>query len=294
MIAGDTSEAQREQIEAALGAIVAEACRSAVGQLDGRAAESLLQVRNGLQTEIADAVTQAIRRGAVSVKFKDEIVPSRRHYPPAYRPKPIEAQVSELRRIFPELGPCMEKLARNELPEGPEAWFAIPRWQLLAPTYNEAVDRAVAALATRRRFSHRLLERTGPNFLRRTDRSVAALERLTEMQPGQDILALPAQFGMLHRGASARRAREGMAGNEFGLGVFSVVCMLLTHPERLSSEQTLMIDCSGDEYSFRGDSKFDRVPLFDFDISGIEFSVFYEDRAWNLWGTPSGFLYRLS
>ena len=28
----------------------------------------------------------------------------------------------------------------GRLPEGAEAWFAIPRWQALAPTYNEAVE----------------------------------------------------------------------------------------------------------------------------------------------------------
>jgi hypothetical protein len=103
-----------------------------------------------------------------------------------------------------------------------------------------------------------------------------------------------AQAGMLHRGCSARRARVRMAGNEFGLGVFDVACILLTHPERLSTDETLMIDCGGDEYSVHGDYSFDRVPLFDVDIAGIEFSIFYEDRSRNLWGTPSGFLYRIS
>ena len=52
-----------------------------------------------------------------------------------------------------------------------------------------------------------------------------------------------------------------MAGNEFGLDVFSFVCMLLTPPERLSTGNTLMIDCSGDEYSVLGDCSFDRVPI---------------------------------
>ena len=78
------------------------------------------------------------------------------------------------------------------------------------------------------------------------------------------------------------------------LGVFAFGCMLLTHPERLSSGETLMVDCGGDEYSVRGDYTFDRVPLFDYDISGIEFSIFYEDRARNLWGTPTGFLYKMT
>jgi hypothetical protein len=153
---------------------------------------------------------------------------------------------------------------------------------------------ALAALGTRRKFGHRLAGRLGPTFLRQSERAKLAENVLLDQQQGQDILVLAAQAGVLHRGRSARRARVAMAGNEFGLGVFAVTCMLLTHPERLSSECGLMIDCGGDEYSFRGDYTFDRVPLFDYDIAGIEFSVFYEDRARDLWGTPSGFLYKLS
>jgi len=84
-----------------------------------------------------------------------------------------------------------------------------------------------------------------------------------------------------------------MVGNEFGLGVFAFAAMLLTHPERLSSSNALMVDCCGDEYSIQGDMTFDRIPLFDFDASGIEFSMFYEDRARNLWGSPTGFLYKI-
>jgi hypothetical protein len=36
------------------------------------------------------------------------------------------------------------------------------------------------------------------------------------------------------------------------------------------------------------------VPLFDFDLGGVEFSIFYEDRARNLWGTPTAFAVKLS
>jgi hypothetical protein len=107
------------------------------------------------------------------------------------------------------------------------------------------------------------------------------------------MLVVGAQMGMLHRGSSARRTRVALAGNEFSLGVFAFASVLLTHPERLSTGETLMVDCSGDEYSVRGDYTFDRVPLFDYDLSGIEFSIFYEDRARNLWGTPTGFLYKM-
>jgi hypothetical protein len=242
---------------------------------------------------VAERVVEIIQRHTVSNKFKDEEVGSNRVYPPTYRVRPVEAQVTELRKLFPGLGACQEKLSRKPLPLGAEAWFAIPRWQALAPTYNEAVDRMIAVLSTRRKFSNRLIGKLNDKFLRQSERSKLAEKILGEQQQGSDILVIGAQAGMLHRGSSARRTRVAMAGNEFGLGVFAIGCILLTHPERLSTGDTLMIDCSGDEYSVRGDYTFDRVPLFDYDMAGIEFSIFYEDRARNLWGTPTGFLYKM-
>jgi hypothetical protein len=206
----------------------------------------------------------------VSDRFKDEEAGSNRAYPSDYRVRPVEAQVTELRKLFPALGDCQEKLARRPLPEGAEAWFAIPRWQALASTYNRAVEIMLEAFANRRRFSNRILGRLGEIFLRRSERSILAEEILADQQQGSDILVVAAQAGLLHRGSSARRTRVAMAGNEFGLGVFAVGAILLTHPERLS-----------------------RVPLFDYDITGVEFSAFYEDRARNLWGSPTGFLYKL-
>jgi hypothetical protein len=155
------------------------------------------------------------------------------------------------------------------------------------------VEILLEAFAKRRRFSNRIVDRLEETFLRQSERSILAQEILDDQQQGSDILVVAAQAGMLHRGTSARRTRVAMAGNEFGLGVFAVGSILLTHPERLSSTETLMIDCCGDEYSLHGDRIFDRVPLFDYDLTGIEFSAFYEDRARNLWGSPTGFLYKL-
>jgi len=148
---------------------------------------------------------------------------------------------------------------------------------------------AAGILTSKRRFSNRIIGKLGETYLRQTERSRLAETILGEQQEGSDILVVGAQAGMLHRGASARRTRISMAGNEYAMGVFAFGCILLTHPERLSTGDTLMIDCGGDEYSVRGDYTFDRVPLFDYDMAGIEFSIFYEDRARNLWGTPTAF-----
>ncbi len=292
-LSGNMTEQQNECLQELLGEAAKGACLTAIGQLDQQSAQIVLEKGTKLTSEVIDSLVTIINRHTQSDKYKDEQVGSDRVYPPTYRVRPLEAQVTELRKLFPGLGNCHEKLARRPLPEGAEAWFAIPRWQALAPTYNEAVEMVLGVLASKRRFQNRVAGRLGPTYLRQSERSALAGKILVDQQQGNDILVVAAQAGMKHRGRSARRARVAMAGNEFGAGVFPVACILLTHPERLSCEDTLMVDCSGDEYSLHGDVTFDRVPLFDYDISGLEFSVFYEDRSRNLWGTPSGFLYKV-
>lgn len=288
-IAGDTTPEQQESLKDALSEASQRILRSALKHLDRQNIDLLLELEDKLKAEIASAGFKIIERLTISDKFKDEETVSQRGYPPTYRVNPIEAQVTELRKAFPALGGCTEKLGRKPLPEGAEAWFAIPRWDAVAPTYSQAVQAAITALGNKRRLSNRILEKMGPTYLRQNDRTRQAESILAGQQPGSEILVVAAQFGMRHRGCSARRARVALAGNEFGLGSFAIACMLLTHPDRLSRADALMIDCSGDEYSLYGDIVFDRVPLFDFDIGGLEFSIFYENRARNLWGTPTGF-----
>jgi hypothetical protein len=270
-----------------------EAYLSSIEQIDMQSAQVVIDLEKKLRAEVAELIVNVIHKHTISDKYKDEETASNRVYPPTYRVRPVEAQVTELRKIFPGLGTCMERIGRRQVPEGAEAWFAIPRWEALAPTYNEAVEMVLGVLGSRRKFQNRIAGRLGPTYLRQSERTKLAGKILADQQTGNDILVVGAQNGMLHRGCSARRTRVSMSGNEFGLGVFAFACILLTHPERLSSEDTLMIDCGGDEYSVRGDYTFDRVPLFDYDISGIEFSIFYEDRSRNLWGTPTAFLYKM-
>jgi len=293
-IAGNTTERQNQMLGELLSEAVRAAWSKAIELLDRQTAQMLLEMDGKLKAEVASRVFDVIEQCSTSDKYKDEEVRSNRVYPPTYRVRPIEAQVMELRKLFPDLGACQEKLERLPLPAGAEEWFAIPRWQAVASTYNEAVELALELLVSRRRFENRIAGRLGEAYLRQTERSKLAERILAEQQAGCDILVVAAQAGMLHRGCSARRTRVTMARNEFGLGVFAFACMLLAHPERLSNCDTLMVDCGGDEYSLHGDLVFDRVPLFDYDISGIEFSIFYDDRARNLWGTPTGFLYKLA
>lgn len=289
-LSGNTTEQQREALREVLADAVRIAYDRALQQLDRQTAQTILETESQVKCEIAALMAEAIRRRTVSDKYKDEEVGSDRVYPSSFRIRPVDAQLLELRKHFPRLGACDVKLSRRPLLPGAEAWFVIPRWQAVAPTYNEAVEAALGTVAARRRFDNRLAGRLGPAHLRPSERSQLAERILTEQQSGNEILVVAAQVGMLHRGTSARRTRVSMAPNEFALGVFAFLCILLTHPERLSACETLMVDCGGDQYSVHGNGIFDRVPLFDYSLNGIEFSCFYEDRARNYWGTPTGFL----
>lgn len=293
-LSGLISDRQKMILAHLFKQILGAAFEKSIEHLDHQSAQAVIESDARLQQELTEFAIHAVQRYTVSDKYRDEAVGSNRHYPPSYKIKPVEAQVTLLRQIFPMLATVDETIPRTyRLPEGAEGWFAIPRWQAISASYNEALERMIEAMARRRRFSNRILHRMGVQYLRQTERTAAAQQILCEQQKNNDILIVAAQAGMLHRGSSARRTRVELAINEYSLDTFAVAAMLLTHPERLSVSNTLLIDCSGDEYSADGNELFDRVPLFDFDIGGVEFSIFYHDRARNLWGSPTGFLFKV-
>ena len=292
-ITGNTTSEQQEALRKFLGEAVSAASRSAIEKLDRQTAQLVLEKHARLKEEFTQSVIEIVQRYTVSDRYKEEETSSKREYPPNYRVRPVEAQVTGLRKLFPKLGGCMERIARRPLPEGAEAWFAIPRWEAVAPTYNEAVELVMEELGKQRKFANRMQSKLSAAHLRATERSERALSLLAGQQPESDILVVGAQLGRLHRGCSARRTRVIMQGNEFGLGVFAFGCILLTHPERMSMMDALMVDCGGDEYSLGADGVYDRVPLFEYDLGGLQFSVFYNDRSRNLWGSPSGFLFQM-
>ena len=292
-ITGNTTSEQQEALRRFLGEAVGAASRAAIEKLDRQTAQLILEKHARLKAEFTQSVIEIVQRHTVSDRYKDEEAGSQREYPPQYRVRSIEAQVTGLRKAFPLLGNCMERVSRRPLPDCAEAWFAIPRWQALAPTYNEAVELVLEALTAQRKFSNRMQGKLSAAHLRAMERSERAMALLAGQQPGNDIVVVAAQLGRLHRGCSARRVRVIMKGNEFGLGAFAFGCILLTHPERMSMLDALMVDCAGDEYSLGGDGVFDRVPLFDYDLGGLQFSVFYHDRSRSLSGSPSGFLFEM-
>ncbi len=228
--------------------------------------------------------------------FKNEEVQSGFTYPKFYKPKSLMEQVEILGEFFPNISQLRDEHWQSlykALPANAEGWFVLPRWQKIAPTYGQAVRRVLEIIASKRRFQNSYGWNFGANNLRRHPKTAKMLQVIGDRQNppfGGDIMVVPAQFGLRHRGRSDRRAQAIVSENEFLLGAFEVGSMLLTHPEREVDWEHLHVDCAGDEFAPDGDGKFSAAPVFCFYEGNLEFDVDPIDRFFEHYGAASGFL----
>ncbi len=279
-----------------IAALVSEATEKVIEEmgLDKEGAQWVIEM-NG--DEFAAAVREKVRelltRLSVSDQFADEEVASNYGYLSGYKqPKGITEQTNRLRELIRGVGFADEKLAELPLPKLAEGFFAIPKWETVAPTYGEAVQKVQDLLRAQRggKFYSYREGQLGPLHLRQSARSVAFWKRLADAQKGYDILVVPAQFGKRDGiSRSVRRSRVVFTAQEFGLGAFASGIMLLTHPERLQHYDDLWIDCAGDEYAPGADDQFVNAPYFYFDVDGLEFDAFGVGSYYDFCGSASAF-----
>jgi hypothetical protein len=276
--------------------IIADAVEKIVTELglDKDGAQRVIEHGDELVGNIGEVAIATLKDLSVTDKYKDEEVKSNYGYLSGYKkPKGITEQTNILRQLFPGIGFADEKLAEREVPKNADkGWFAIPKWQSLAPTYGEAVELVLNKLKETRNgafYNYREGE-LGSDQLRQSAKTASVFQKLAEEQNGFDILVVAAQFGLYHRGRSVRRVREILLGNEFGLGAFAIGIMLLTHPERLAHYDDLWIDCAGDEFAPDADGEFWHAPLFSFRGDGLKFNTRAVSYAHEHYGSVSGFL----
>ena len=245
-------------------------------------------IENG--DEFQARIITGIKELSVSNQFADEEVQSSYAYPKGYKVKGITEQTNILRQLFPGIGFADEKLADQPLPSNAEGWFAIPKWEKFAPTYGEAVEKVLAMIASKRKFYNHRDGQLGVEYLRQHAKTVKMFQKLGDEQKDFDILVVPAQFGLRHKGRSVRRACEIFAANEFGLGCFAIGIMILTHPEREVQWEQLHVDCAGDEFAPDADGGFSRAPVFDFYDGEVEFFADRFDFASEDDGSASAFV----
>ncbi len=96
-LSGNTTEEQNQRLQDCLNEGVRDAYLAAIEQLDKQSAQAVLETERSVRSEVIRAVMEIVNSHTVSNKFEDEEVGSDRSYPPAYRVRPLEAQVTDLR-----------------------------------------------------------------------------------------------------------------------------------------------------------------------------------------------------
>lgn len=234
------------------------------------------------------------------LSFINEEVESTSGYISSYKPKTIADQLETLHKLFPELSTADEAITSQELPRHAEGWFAIPRWEKIADTYDAysgAVQKVFNVIGQNHKFHNWIeyVKNPDKNDLRiknlsQVSKTADAFQKFGNEQKDHDILVIPAQFGFRHRGRSARRAREVFTENEFDLGAFEVGIMILTHPERLKNHKVLCIICAGAEFVPDYVGEFLRLGTVPFIGGRIEFCCRSVEDASEYYGSASGFV----
>lgn len=227
--------------------------------------------------------------------YADEEIKSKYSYPQGFTFKTAAEKLLVLAKHFPELdGSYIGELAdgysrTGQLQSGEEELLVWPKPSRVAGNYNEALIQVLEMLGSTRPFQNWRDGQLGPELLRLTEKTAAALAKLEVETPG-DYLVIPVQMGLRHRGRSVRRARVCMEEKEFGLGPLEVACYLLSCPERFGRWEDLAIDCAGVEYRLKPDGEFASCLYFCFDDGELHLGRRWADDTPGYFGSASGFL----
>ena len=252
---------QREQIRHYFANEVLEALGHAMGELTYAEAARLIAAQHGqVANLLEDAVYEAVRGIADPERYQDQEVQGREiaGYASGYsHARPVEEQLEILNRdkakwgvksfVFTEE---QKVLLQKMDPDHLEGIFLLPPYNMIeASGYLPAIEKMLGNFCN---------INTLPYALRDLKETAAKRHRLQnewQRQGSGNITLVWAQLGSLYAGKSALRAAELMLRpEEGGLGVYGLLSMLTTHPERLKQSSDPVILCCGDEVSAVGGS----------------------------------------
>jgi hypothetical protein len=212
-----------------------------------------------------------------------------RNYPCKF--ENVSKQIELLKQFFCGLDYANERIAKKYLPEGAEGYFAIPRFEKIASTYCEAVQRVIDLIKQvyNNSSNNYREENFDPLILCQSEKKVQAFQQISQEQKSCDIFIVPAQFGSRYAGLSMGSVRAEMSDNEFGLGVYEIGIMLLTTPNRLCNNNSLLVDCIGDSLLLHSIG-LNPSPNFGFYDGKIIFGMNYPGIAASEYGSVTGFV----
>lgn len=226
------------------------------------------------------------------------------NYPKNYQVKNIEDQIQLISSVFGLYLTYAKIFSKNlkklTKAKGPEAYFAIPKISAVAGKYFPEIKDEKEKYYNVTNFILSLLAKSlglslenKEEILKKCSMSKKTSEKLLELESIQegDILIIPAQFGKYHAGKTTDEAISTFADNEFGLDIYILGCMLLTHPERKPNCKELSICCTGNEIESSA-FKSKAIPTFFLnEDNNLDLGVTFKSHCSSLSGNPTGFTF---
>jgi hypothetical protein len=205
-----------------------------------------------------------------------------------------------LQKFFPEIydGYVDFSFLPSILPVYAEDWFVVPRWDKFFDNYNEAVISLLERFIFFKKEKYLTSSFKCLNqCIKKTRRSLMFWERIVNFQSEfiENFIVVPAQLGYRHISKSPAEVRRSIKNlgfkecdkPEFGLGVFEVGCILLTHHYYLDTfnYSGKWINCVGDTIT-----NINLSPIFYKDKKGyLRFSVGLQDYHFEYYVSATAF-----
>ncbi|MFA7209449.1 MAG: hypothetical protein WC120_04150 [Parcubacteria group bacterium] len=193
--------------------------------------------------------------------------------------KSPEEQVDILSKAFKELadiqlkpGNVLEMAGRMfpyyPKPAGPEGILIVPKLSFVIKwgtgdycLGSKRVQRVVESTLDFLQWNVEPQDNFNEKRVRLNEKTEKSLKKV-DLEFSGDLVAIPFQFGALHRSCPNYVVDMRLQWDEFKLPTYAGACALITHPNRLQmkgciSRDSLHLGCSGDEFSSKGDGNFD-------------------------------------
>lgn len=274
--------------------------------LDYHSAQTLLDSENALY-ELRGIVAENVKRIANGTFLTEQSIPSAYGYHSGYSGgKTVAYQISILkqhdwgRQVNWELNPEQEHILNLPLPNGSEGYFVdvfdpgmVSDHEVASFDHSRHIFFALQALSKQMpgKVTNHRNSKFDPSFYRRHRKSAEKMWKLWDSQGcPTELILIPAQFGIRHRGKSVMQSRVMTRDPEFSLDAHEGLAMLLTHGNRLADHDDLWIDFPGSEYSKDGEGEFNHSLYMRVQDGGIRFDAGDARYARARYGSITGFL----
>lgn len=214
-----------------------------IGTVDGTAAERGVTTHERLWMLI-ETIQPGLRKFMTGCAQSDD-------YRHVLKVMPISVQIEAYKVLYPELGdnPSVGQ-TNGDLSYGAEGRFLVPNiWKTPSPLdggYGQLVVRVSNMFSD---YSIKCPDDFNPDMIRQTSSARNVMENLSKEQDFPDLLVFDVQLGMLYKDLSPIHALANMfAQQQFPIGLFAGLNILLLHPVRLMRGRGLGMIFLGDEY----------------------------------------------